>query len=170
MSCCTAFQRRSVTRLRRQQARLNRKAGPAGGARKARGRCQGWKHLDFYIKNPRSGPETGTEAETAYQRCAEEGMVCTRVAYSNNVAVTDPAKLAQKFTQPHFYTPPAKKSWRAEVRLQGKLQANRGCVMLQRRGCRSNSGLEILRRTRSFPERTNSAGSVAIVAVGNLCV
>ena len=65
----------------------------------------------------------------------------------------------QEFTQPHFYTPPAKKSWRAEVRLQGKLQANRGCVTLQRRGCRSNSGLEILRRTRSFPERTNSAGS-----------
>ena len=31
LSCCTAFQRRSVTRLRRQQkqARLNRKAGPA---------------------------------------------------------------------------------------------------------------------------------------------
>ena len=29
VSCCTAFQRRSVTRLRRQQARLNRKAGPA---------------------------------------------------------------------------------------------------------------------------------------------
>ena len=79
----------------------------------------------------------------------------------NNVAVTDPAKLAQEFTQPHFYTPPAKKSWRAEVRLQGKLQANRGRVTLQRRGCRSNSGLEILRRTRSFPERTNSAGSVA---------
>ena len=85
-------------------------------------------------------------------------MVCTRVAYSNNVAVTDP-----EFTQPHFYTPPAKKSWRAEVRLQGKLQANRGCVTLQRRGCRSNSGLEILRRTRSFPERTNSAGSVAAI-------
>ena len=36
-------------------------------------------------------------------------MVCTRVAYSNNIAVTDPAKLAQEFTQPH-YTPPAKKS------------------------------------------------------------
>ena len=29
VSCCTAFQRRSVTRLQRQQARLNRKAGPA---------------------------------------------------------------------------------------------------------------------------------------------
>ena len=56
-----------------------------------------------------------------------------------------------------------KKSWRAEVRLQGKLQANRGCVTLQRRGCRSNSGLEILRRTRSFPERTSSAGSVAAI-------
>ena len=28
VSCCTAFQRRSVTRLQRQQARLNRKAGP----------------------------------------------------------------------------------------------------------------------------------------------
>ena len=27
----------------------------------------------------------------------------------------------------------------------------------------SNSGLEILRRTRSFPERTNSAGSVAAI-------
>ena len=75
----------------------------------------------------------------------------------------DPAKLAQEFTQPHFYTPPAKKSWRAEVRLQGKLQANRGCVTLQRRGCRSNSGLEILRRTRLFPERTSSAGSVAAI-------
>ena len=75
----------------------------------------------------------------------------------------DPAKLAQEFTQPHFNTPPAKKSWRAEVRLQGKLQANRGCVTLQRRGCRSNSGLEILRRTRSFPERTSSAGSVAAI-------
>ena len=37
------------------------------------------------------------------------------------------------------------------------------CVTLQRRGCRSNSGLEILRRTRSFPERTNSAGSVAAI-------
>ena len=49
------------------------------------------------------------------------------------------------------------------MRLQGKLQANRGCVTLQRRGCRSNSGLEILRRTRSFPERTNSAGSVAAI-------
>ena len=78
-------------------------------------------------------------------------MVCTRT------------KLAQEFTQPHFYTPPAKKSWRAEVRLQGKLQANRGCVTLQHRGCRSNSGLEILRRTRSFPERTSSAGSVAAI-------
>ena len=89
-------------------------------------------------------------------------MVRTRVAHSSNV-VTDPAKLAQEFTQPHFYTPPAKKSWRAEVRLQGKLQANRGCVTLQRRGCRSNSGLEILRRTRSFPERTNSAASVAAI-------
>ena len=54
-----------------------------------------------------------------------------------------------------------KKAWPAEVRLQGKLQANRGRVTLQRRGCRSNSGLEILRRTRSFPERTSSAGSVA---------
>ena len=76
-------------------------------------------------------------------------MVCTRT------------KLAEEFTQP--YTPPAKTSWRAEVRLQGKLQANRGCVTLQRRGCRSNSGLEILRRTRSFPERTRSAGSVAAI-------
>ena len=49
------------------------------------------------------------------------------------------------------------------MRLQGKLQANRGCVTLQRRGCRSNSGLEILRRTRSFPGRTSSAGSVAAI-------
>ena len=48
-------------------------------------------------------------AATDPEMPAEEGMVCTRVAYSNNVAVTDPAKLAQEFTQPHFYTPPAKK-------------------------------------------------------------
>ena len=55
-------------------------------------------------------------------------MVCTRVAYSNNVAVTDPAKLAQEFTQPHFYTPPAKKSWRAKVRLQGKCKQIEGAL------------------------------------------
>ena len=103
-------------------------------------------------KNPRSSPKTGTESTRRLPtRDAGRGMVCTRT------------KLAQEFTQPHFYTPPAKKSWRAEVRLQGKLQANRGCVTLQRRGCRSNSGLEILRRTRSFPERTSSAGSVAAI-------
>ena len=89
------------------------------------------------------------------------GMEAFRFLYKK---IQGPAQRpAQEFTQPHFYTPPAKKSWRAEVRLQGKLQANRGCVTLQRRGCRSNSGLEILRRTRSFPERTNSAGSVAAI-------
>ena len=177
VSCCTAFQRRSVTRLRRQQrqARLNRKAGPAPEehGKHAEDCLPGMEAFRFLCqKNPRSGPEsTGTEStrrlptrdDFQIQDPAEEGMVCTRVAYSNNIAVTDPAKLAQEFTQPHFYTPPAKKSWRAEVRLQGKLQANRGCVTLQRRGCRSNSGLEILRRTRSFPERTSSAGSVAAI-------
>ena len=144
VSCCTAFQRRSVTRLRRQQARLNRKAGLPG------------MEAFRYKKNPRSGPES-TGAESTRR-------LPTRDAGRRRDGMhKDPAKLAQEFTQPHFYTPPATKSWRAEVRLQGKLQANRGCVTLQRRGCRSNSGLEVLRRTRSFPERTSSAGSVAAI-------
>ena len=190
VSCCTAFQRRSVTRLRRRQgqARLkNRKEGPARrspsteSTRKTA--CQGWKHLDFYIKNPRrprgvQPPEMEAfrflyKKSRAVQPAAQKARgrllardgssLCTRVAYSNNIAVTDPAKLAQEFTQPHFYTACKKKARRAEVRLQGELQANRGCVTLQRRGCRSNSGLEILRRTRSFPERTSSARSVAAI-------
>ena len=117
---------------------------------------QGWKHLDFYIKKIQGPAQRGTESTRRLMEARQrkrDGMH------------KDPAKLAQEFTQPHFYTPPAKKSWRAEkkIRLQGKLQANRGCVTLQRRGCRSNSGLAILRRTRSFPERTSSAGSVAAI-------
>ena len=40
----------------------------------------------------------------------DRSSLYTRVAYSNNIAVTDPAELAQEFTQPHFYSPPAKKS------------------------------------------------------------
>ena len=43
-----------------------------------------------------------------------------------------------------LHTACKKKAWRAEVRRQGELQANRGCVTLQRRGCRSNSGLEVV--------------------------
>ena len=163
VSCCAAFQRRSVTRLRRRQrqARLNRKPARGVQAQKARGRCQGWKHLDFYIRiKSRWGclPEMEAFRFSNPGPGLEEGVVCTRVA-SNNIAVTDPAKLAQEFTQPHFYTPPAKKSSTCRSEATSKLQANRGYVTLQRRGCRSNSGLEILRRTRLFPERTSSAGS-----------
>ena len=90
-------------------------------------------------------------------------MVCTRVAYSNNIPLRTQQSLrrnSRSLTSTHRLQ---KKAWRAEARLQGKLQANRGCVTLQRRGCRSNSGLEIRRRTRSFPERTSSAGSVAAI-------
>ena len=136
VSCCTAFQRRSVTRLRRQQARLNRKAGPAPEEHgKHAEDCQG-KHLDVK-KNPRSGPEsTGTESTRRLpSRDAGRGRDGMHKDPSKACAGIHAASL-----------PPAKKSWRAEVRLQGKLQANRGCVTLQRRGCRSNSGPEILRR------------------------
>ena len=136
VSCCTAFQRRSATRLRRRQrqARLNRKAGPARrspsteSTRKTA--CQGWKHLDFYLKKKSKVRPRGVPAQKARGDCLPEmeafrfsnkesrarprgrdgSSLCTRVAYSNNIAVTDPAELAQEFTQPHFYTPPAKKS------------------------------------------------------------
>ena len=93
--------------MRRQQARLT------SGARKARGRCR--NRSIIFEKNPRSGPEMPAEEGWYAQGCLLQ-QCCSY----------GPSKA------PHFYTPPAKKSWRAEVRLQGKLQANRGCVTLQR--------------------------------------
>ena len=46
---------------------------PARPARKARGRCQGWKHSDFYIKKSKVRPRDRhrKHAETAYQRCRQ---------------------------------------------------------------------------------------------------
>ena len=65
VSCCTAFQRRSVTRLRRQQrqARLNRKAGrPRRSSAESTRKMPGMEAFRFLYKNKIQGPSTGAES------------------------------------------------------------------------------------------------------------